>query len=252
MKGILAVILLMMNSFLIFSQNQENENIILANKEYNEGHYEIAIDLYNNVISEGYTSAELFYNLGNAYFKINAIPESILYYEKALKIDPQNKDIQFNLNIANSRKIDKIEEVPELFYIEWWNSFTVLFPPNIWAYICVSFFILIFIFGTFFMISRSYGIKKTSFWISVLALVFFLLSLLVSIQTYNDFFSENQAIIFDPTITVKSSPTESSVDLFVIHEGTKVEILDKVEGWYEIKIANGSEGWLPESSLKKI
>ncbi len=252
MKGILLTILLLTSSFLLFSQNQEVEDIILANKEYNEGHYEVAIGLYNDIINKGYTSSELLYNLGNSYFKTDAIPESILYYEKAMKLDPKNNDIHFNLNIANSRKIDKIKEVPDLFYIKWWKSFNRLFSPNNWAIITVIFFIVVFIFGTFFIISRNYRIRKTSFWISISAIIFFLLSLLISVQSYNEFVKDNYAIIFDPTITIKSSPTESSVDLFVIHEGTKVEILDNIEGWYEIRIANGSEGWLPESSVKKI
>ncbi len=252
MKGFVTGILILITSFTVFSQNQSTEDVILANKEYNEGHYEIAIDLYEKVVDKGFASAELFYNLGNAYFKTDAIPESIFYYEKALKLDPRNKDIQFNLNIANSRKIDKIEEVPDLFYIKWWKSIKALFSPNNWAMITVIFFITIFIFGIFFIISRNYRIRKTSFWISVTAIAFFLLSLLISIQSNNEFMSDDYAIVFDPTITVKSSPTVSSVDLFVIHEGTKIEILDKVEGWYEIRIANGSEGWLPESAIKKI
>ena len=189
----------------MFSQNQDIEDVILANNEYNEGHYEIAIDHYRDVIDKGYISAELFYNLGNAYFKTDAIPESILYFEKALKLDPKNKDIQFNLNIANSRKIDKIEEVPDLFYIKWWNSFMALFSPNNWAVIAIVLFVSIFVFGAFFFISRSYRIRKTSFWLSVVAVVFFMLSLLFSIQSYDEFVSDNYAIVFDPTITIKSA-----------------------------------------------
>ncbi len=226
--------------------------IIKGNRFYDKGLYNDAIEQYNKVIDNGYQSAKLFYNLGNAYFKLNDMASAILNYERAKKLDPNNKDIIFNLKIANSRIPDKIEAVPTVFYKKWWNTFYNMFSVNTWAKIAIGTLIITLILIAVYFISHSRITKKFSFWFGILFLLVTIFAFIISSQKYYYTKAENEAIVFTPAITVKSSPSKNSVDLFVIHEGTKVEITDEVKDWYEIKIANGSIGWLPAEAVKTI
>jgi tetratricopeptide (TPR) repeat protein len=240
--------------FLLPGQAQDAQASLIekANQAYNNGSFTEAIDLYQAVVDSGFVSAALFYNLGNAYFKSRDIPSAILYYEKALKLDPKDEQARFNLNIANSQITDKIESVPEMFYMRWWKSFTGLFTPGTWARLSIAFFIALLILLTFFIVMRNITARRAVFWAGSIVILMLVISFYVAYQKNYHLSHDNYAIIFTPTVTIKSSPANNSVDLFVIHEGTKVEILDKVEGWYEIKIVNGSIGWLPEDVLRKI
>ena len=248
-KNIVFIFLLV--SLALFGQN-EKVLIEEANKEYSQGLYDTAIELYQEIINSGYESSELYYNLGNAYFKIHDLASAILYYEKAKKLDPNDEDINFNLNIANTRIVDKIEPVPELFYVRWWNSLLYALSLDDWAKIGLTAFILTFILATIFFLSRTIILRKLSFWAGIILLIISLFTFALSNQKYNSFRQDHEAVIFTPTITVKSSPNEDSIDLFVLHEGTKVQITDHIGGWYEIKIASGDVGWLKSEDLKTI
>ena len=231
----------------------ENDSLINnANKQYSEGLYTKAIENYQKVIDKGYTSSELFFNLGNSYFKMNDLPSSILFYERARRLAPNDDDIQFNLKIANSRIPDKIEKVPELFFKQWWNSFYNMFSVNNWAKITILMFVISLVFIGVFILSKQRRIKIINFWLGVLFFLVFVFSFSLSYQKYIYSQKHHEAIVFTPTITIKSSPNFNSVDLFVIHEGSKLIITDKVDDWFEIRIANGGVGWLLQSSVKII
>jgi tetratricopeptide (TPR) repeat protein len=223
-----------------------------GNDAYNNGRYDNAIEAYEKVTDKGYTSAELYYNLGNAYFKLNDVAASILYYEKAKRLDPRNEDILFNLALAKSRTIDRIEPVPELFYVTWWKQLKNLLSPDNWAIASISGFVLVWIFAIIFFISRKVTVKRFSFWSGIVVILLTTVLFIITHQKYEQLRSEAEAIIFTPTVTVKSSPNEKSVDLFVVHEGTKVEITDAVEDWNEIRIADGSKGWVKSSTFRII
>ncbi|OQX79740.1 MAG: hypothetical protein B6D61_03035 [Bacteroidetes bacterium 4484_249] len=223
-----------------------------ANKEYSEELYTNAIDDYLQIIDKGFESADLYFNLGNAYFKSENIPAAILYFEKAKKLRPNDEDINFNLNVANTMIVDKIEPVPVLFFWNWWRSVYNLFNADTWARISVYGFILFFVLLAFYLLSKQIIIRKTAFYSGLVVLFITLFTISIAYQKYKILKYQKEAIVFTPTITVKSSPNQNSVDLFVIHEGSKVKIVEQVGGWYEIKIANGSVGWLPASSLKSI
>ncbi len=232
---------------------QEPDSLFtMANQAYANEFYADAINQYQKILDEGYESADLYFNLGNAYFKTKDYPSAILYYEKAKKLDPRDEDIDFNLQVANSRIVDKIEPVPQLFLKRWWRSFINLFSTNTWSVIAISGFIVFFILFAFYLLSRLIRIRKFAFFTGLAILVITLLAFTVSYRKYQHARSDDAAIVFTPTITVKSSPNPNSVDLFVIHEGSKVQLLDKVGNWYEIRIASGSVGWLPAESVKKI
>ncbi|MBN2173660.1 MAG: tetratricopeptide repeat protein [Bacteroidales bacterium] len=223
-----------------------------ANAAYSNEMYADAAHLYQQIVDKGYESSDLYYNLGNAYFKTNDIPSAILYYEKAKKLRPNDEDINFNLKIANTKIVDKIEPVPELFLKEWWRSLYNMFSANTWAKISIGGFILFFVLLAFYLLSKLMKIRKLAFYSGLVILFFTIFSFTIAYKKYNLVTKQKEAIVFTPTITVKSSPNPNSVDLFVIHEGSKVQIMEKVGDWYEIKIANGSVGWLPGQSIKQI
>jgi tetratricopeptide (TPR) repeat protein len=223
-----------------------------GNTAYNKEMFSESIGHYLQVIDMGYESSELYFNLGNSYFKLNQMPEAILYYEKAAKLSPGNEDITYNLNLANSRIVDKIEPVPELFYTTWWKEVKNLLKTDNWARLGILLSIAFWLLVLLFFISRAIILKKISFWAGIVILLLASLSILIANQKYNDEVYDREGIIFTPTITVKSSPNENSVDLFVIHEGTKVSLTDEVEGWVEIKIADGSQGWVRSNTYRLI
>lgn len=223
-----------------------------ANEAYKKELYQEAVEGYQSLIDSGWSSAGLFYNAGNAYFKTGQIPAAILYYEKALKLKPGDEDIAYNLQVANNMIVDKIEPVPELFYKKWWRGFYQLFPADTWAWLTVIFFWLSLTLGLFFLLAVSRPVRKTVFFGALGFLILFAVSLTMSISKHHYEISHQSAIVFTPTVTVKSSPSPNSVDLFVVHEGTKVGLRDRVGDWYEIKIASGSVGWLPADALKPI
>lgn len=223
-----------------------------ANLAYANGYFQEAADNYLMIKDAGYESADLYFNLGNAYYKLNNFPSAILYYEKAKKLDPNNEDIEFNLGVTNSKIVDKIEPVPELFFKTWWRSFYNMFSANTWAIISVVSFMVFFILLAFYLLSRITPIRKLAFFSGLFVLFITVFTFFISYQKYHNFHHEKYAIVFTPTITVKSSPNPNSVDLFVIHEGAKVQIKDNVGSWVEIRIANGSVGWLPAETLQKI
>ena len=177
---------------------------------------------------------------------------NILYYEKARKLDPGNEDVNFNLRIVNTKITDKIEPVPELFYRRWYRSLIESFSVDKWARIGLFSLFLGLISGLFYVISRQLFVRKAGFWVGIILVFLSLLSFLFAWQGYDEIKNRTSAIIFTPTVTIKSSPDEKSVDLFVLHEGAKVELMDNIGGWYEIRIANGSIGWLPASSVERI
>ncbi|MDN5348720.1 MAG: hypothetical protein PWQ54_116 [Bacteroidales bacterium] len=224
----------------------------IAHQQYNEANFDSALVVYRNIYEAGYTSAELLYNIGNTYYKLRQIPSAILFYERALKLAPNDPDIIHNLAIANNRIIDKIEPVPQLFFKNWWETFYKMFSADWWAIISLIFLALFLSLLFIFIISENRSIRKVSFFSGLLILLITIGTFGMASQKYYYTKSINEAIVFTPTITVKSSPSASSVDLFVLHEGTKVSLLDEVDGWKEIKIANGSVGWMPSESLKGI
>lgn len=223
-----------------------------ANSVYNQGLYDSAINTYNKVLKSGVESGELYYNLGNAYYKNNDVASAILYYEKAAKLLPNDKDIKYNLSIANSMIVDKIDKVPELFYKKWWNYFYNVLGVNAWTIFAIISFALLTAAIGLFVISRTRNYRKLWFYFGLLLLIITIFATTLASQKYYLSLNHNEAIVTTSSLTVKSSPTQNSVDLFVIHEGTKVKIIDRINDWAEIKIQNGSVGWLPESSIKEI
>lgn len=215
-----------------------------GNAAYNEGYYEEALSKYNQIVDSGYESASLYYNMGNACYKAKDYPNAIVYYEKALKLDPGNEDVRANLEIANMAIVDKIEPIPQSFLLRWWNSLKSLFAVDGWAWLSVISFAMVLLCLFLFLMARRRGLRKLGFFAGLVLVIVFALSIVFAMEKYHDLKVQDEAVVITPTVTVKSSPNVSSVDLFVLHEGSKVKILDATEEWNKIKIADGSVGWL--------
>ena len=219
-----------------------------ANAAYNEGNYQSALDLYNNIVEAEQESVPLYFNLGNTYYKMGTYPMAIYYYEKALKLDPSNADVKTNLEIANLAIADKIESIPQSFIVKGWNNVKNMFSSDAWATVSIISFAILLVALFLFLRARRMGLRKAGFFVGILALLVFVFSFIFSMEKRNEAMEKNHAIIMTPAVTVKSSPNDGSVDLFVLHEGTEVTLLDEADGWNKVRIANGSEGWLPSDA----
>ncbi len=245
------ILILLLGSGSLFASTNSDSLFAEGNRYFNEGLYNDAISAYESVLENGYTSWELYYNLGNAYFKKEELASAIYNYEKALKLNPESEDVQFNLKIANNRIADKIEPVPEFFLKKWWKGFYSLFPAHTWGIFSLFLFLGVLILAVVFFISHAPGTKRTAFWTGLFLLVLTALSFTAGYKNFHEQQLQDEAIVFAPSVTVKSSPNKNAVDLFVLHEGSKLRITDEVDQWYEIRIANGSVGWLPEEAVKR-
>ena len=232
-----------------FAQNPADEWFDQANTAYNSGNYDDAVGLYQKILDTGMESVPVYYNMGNAYYKMSEYPMAIYYYEKALKLDPSNDDVRTNLEIANLAIVDKIEPVPQSFIVRWWRSLRAMCSSDRWAWWSVAAFALLLICAFMFFRSRRIGLRKLGFFMGIIFLVVFTLSVIFAAQFRHSANVQDQAIIMSPTVTVKSSPAQASVDLFVLHEGTKVTILQSSNGWNKVRIANGSIGWLEADKM---
>ena len=215
-----------------------------ANAAYNEGSYEKALDKYNQIVDFGMESGSLYYNMGNTYYKMKDYPHAILYYEKALKLDPANEDVKTNLQIANLAIVDKIEPIPQSFVVRWWNGLKSLFAVDGWAWVSIVSCAILLACLFVFLMARRIAWRKLGFFVGIVVFLALVLSVAFAIGKTRDLSHHDEAIVMTPTVTAKSSPNVSSVDLFVLHEGTKVRIMDSTGEWNKIKIADGSVGWL--------
>lgn len=220
-----------------------------GNAAYNEGNYEQALTSYGAIEALGMESALLYYNIGNTYYKMKEYPKAILYYEKALKLDPSDEDIRTNLAIANLAIVDKINPIPQSFINRWWNSLKSSFSADGWAWMSVVLFALLLLCLFAFLMSKRQGMRKLGFFVGIVMLIGLALSVIFAIEKRSDLQRQDEAIIMTPTVTAKSSPSTMSVDLFVLHEGTKVRILDAASDWRKIRLADGTVGWLPAEDM---
>ena len=233
----------------ILAQNIGDTWFEQANAAYNAGSYDTAVVMYQKIIDADMESVPVYYNMGNAYYKLHNYPMAIYNYEKALKLDPSNDDVQTNLAIANLAIVDKIEPMPQPFYVKWWHSARAWLSGDQWAWCSIAFFALLLVALFMFLRSRRIGVRKLGFFGGIVFLVVFAVSVVFAAQLKQAAVNHDQAIVMAPTATVKSTPNENSVDLFVLHEGSKVTILETSNGWNKIRIANGSLGWLEADKM---
>lgn len=223
-----------------------------ANKLYMTQHYDEAVKAYEEILKSGTASAELYYNLGNSYYKSGDYTKAILNYERAKKIRASDEDVLFNLAVVNQKTVDKIEEAPKVFYERWWAEYLASSNAGTRSVIGIMLIWFAAIAGTIYIFTKSYPIKKLSFFGSFLLLFTGLFFLLVAKNQNSYSQNHREAIILPDNCYVKSSPDEKSTNLFMLHSGTKIELKDELQGWKKIKIPNGNEGWLRDESVEVI
>lgn len=223
-----------------------------ANDLYNNEKYSEAIDLYEKIDATGQFSDDLYFNLGNSYYKLNQVAPSIYNFEKALKLNPLNEDAQINLNFANKLALDAIEVLPKSIFQKLSDAVIHKLTFAIWAILAIVFSFLGALF--FLLYHFSYGSGKKVFYFnsSILSAILLAVTLAFAFKAYD--FSENRtdAIIFERVMDIKNAPTLKSNTIFQLHEGTKVEVLDGINNWKKIKLADGKIGWIIADYIKEI
>ena len=232
-----------------FSQNSDFDK---ANLLYNEGEYMDAIEVYSGIIDGGLHSADLYFNIGNSYYKINDTPNSIFYYEKALLLDPDNESVKNNLAYAQNMLIDKIETLPKNQITVLFDSILSVFSYEYWQFFTILFQLLFVIFFILFFISKNSVLKRKYFTYSSTSLLIFIITLIISINSKNNYLKTDPAILFDKEVSFRSEPNLRSEEIFKLHEGLKINIKETINDWTLIELSNGSEGWIPTVSFRKI
>ena len=223
-----------------------------ADAEYSKGNYQQAIKDYEELLKAG-ESAEIYYNLGNAYYRTENITRAVLSYERALLLNPADDDIRFNLQMARSKTIDKITPESEMFFFTWYRSLVNLMTIDGWAHLAIASIILTLILALVYLFAGHLTLRKIGFYGGVLFLIIFLLSNLFAFQQKQMLMKRNGAIVTAPSVTIKKTPVANSADQGVIHEGTRVDIIDDtMRDWKEIHLADGREGWIPATQIEKI
>ncbi len=223
-----------------------------GNTAYNEANYSKAVELYEKIIKNGEHSAELYYNLGNAYYRLNQVAASIYFFEKAKQLAPENQDIKINSSFAQNMTIDAIEPLPQSQLVQIKNKIFELLSIDSWSKVSLTFLWFFVVLFLGYLFAQTIGLKRSFFFLSVASLVFFAGSLAVTFLKDTDVKQNQYAILFSKQIDTWSEPNQQGDLLFVLHEGTKVQVLDSLAEWQKISIANGSEGWLKNAVLKKL
>jgi tetratricopeptide (TPR) repeat protein len=224
-----------------------------ANEAYVEGRWNDAASGYEMISSMGLESAALYCNTGDAYFKNGNIPEAILYYERALKLDPSYSDARYNLELLRSSIQDRIDPVPEFVLKAWARDVCYIMDSNAWAICFFVLFALTLAMVLLFILAPTAGGRRTGFFTGIVLLLSAVFSLSFSLWQKKEYMSTDSAVIMRPVTSVKSSPSsEASKDLFILHEGTKVDIIDEVGSWKNIELADGRQGWIPSADIEII
>ena len=234
-------------SLFICTQSYASEQVFeKGNKQYTDENYSAAILLYDSILTSGLESSELYYNLGNCHYKTNDWANAIWHYEKSLQLN-NNEKTKHNLELVKLKIIDRIEPLPQLFYKKWWINLTQTLSTQVWQILTLFGIGFIFILQ---LISQFTSLKSkliTKIFSAITVII-----LLITQTSYHNNFTKKEAIIFSETITVNSAPTSSSTNLFTLHAGSKVEIIDTIGDWINIKIANGNSGWIAQNSIKEL
>ena len=250
MKRILKLIFCCI-SLLGLSQNDivfEEGNVL-----YNDGKFAEAIDKYESILERGKHSAELYYNLGNANYKLNNIAPSIYYYEKALLLNPTDEDIKNNLKgYAENMTIDAIDEVPQVGFSRIINNLVNTYSADTWSKLAIGGVLLFVILFLVYHFSYASTRKRIAFIFSTLGLLLACFSVAMAFQKQHLDEKDNPAIVFAQEARARSEANRSSEEVFRLHEGTKVQVLENYEDWYKIQITDNSTGWIPNSDVKLL
>lgn len=247
-----AITFLFLCCFSIFGFSQNDQHFEQANALYNEAKYAEAIDKYESILDSKQHSAELYFNLGNANYKLNNIAPSIYYFEKALLLEPNDKDIQNNLAFAQNMTIDAIEKVPTVGFSRIFKNIVNTFTTDIWAKIAVGGVFLFVIIFLAYHFSYTTSKKRIAFVTSIISLFVACFSVAMAFQKNSLNKKDNPAIVFAQESKVKTEANQQSEEVFRLHEGTKVQVLETFEDWQKIQLSDNSIGWMPSKDIKLL
>ena len=240
------------NSLQQISSSLEDATKAEGDSAYMKNDYASAIQIYEALLNRG-EAADIYYNLGNSYYKAGDIAKAILNYERALLLQPGNGDIRANLEIARSKTVDKVEPVPETFFVSWTKSLINSMSVDSWAVCGVVCFILLIVSLYLFIFSKQIVLKKAGFISGIVFLAVTILANVFANQQKDELTNRNSAIVINPSVTVRSTPSESGTSLFILHEGHKVGVKDgSMKDWKEIRLEDGKVGWVPASAIEII
>ncbi|MDR1022522.1 MAG: tetratricopeptide repeat protein [Prevotellaceae bacterium] len=223
-----------------------------ANMLYSEGKYAEASEVYLQLEKSGKVNAALFYNAGSSFYKQGEMAKAILYYERALRLAPDDEDIRYNLELSNLQIVDKIEPIEQFFIVAWIQAFCGIFGVDTWGAIGIALFTVTLMLALIVVFGRTPARKKVSFAFAIACLCLSLASTYVAVHEKRHLNSHSEAIVYAPVTSVKASPDAGGVDLFVLHEGTKVVALETIGSWKKVKTADGNQGWLPANTIESI
>ena len=243
----LVYIFLFITSFVFAQSGFEKGNAL-----YQKGQYEQAIQAYESVLDSRQQSADLYFNLGNCYYKLNKVAPSIYNYEKALVLAPEDVDITNNLKFAQKLTIDEVKEVPKVGFAKLLRDFTGMYHYNTWAWISIVFGLLFLGFFMGYYFSLAAVLKRIFFFGMFVWVLFLLVSVGAAIFEKNHFVTDRPAIVFAEVTEVKSEPQKASPATFVVHEGTKVFVKEILGKWKKIELTDGTEGWIESGAIREV
>jgi tetratricopeptide (TPR) repeat protein len=238
--------------WLTFALSAQETTLQKANALYAQGNFEAAIQQYEMITQIQGISPELYYNLGNAYYRNGQLGKAILNYNRALLIAPHYNDARFNLSIAQQKVVDNVDVTSTFFLVQWVNNLGDLLPSNQWAMLSLAAFLLTLIMGLLYLFARSRYWRKISFNVAVFMLILSLISVGCAEKQSHKVMDSTGGIITDKSVTAKDTPSLNAKDMFVLHEGTKVTIRDAISGWTEVELPDGNAGFIPSTSIEKI
>ncbi len=245
--SIIALLVMLLQPLAGFAITKQN-----ADDSYHQGNYQQAISDYKELLGKGVSPA-LYYNLGNAYYRSDSLSKAILCYERAYKLSPSDKDIRFNLQFARSKTIDKIAPEDDNFFTLVYQSIVNFLNVDTWAVVGIWSIVVALVLMLCYLFASPLWLRKTGFFGSVAFLFVFIFSTLFAWQQKYWFDNSHGAIVMSPAIGVKSAPEDKSPDAYVIHEGTRVNILDDdIKGWKQIQLGDGREGWIKSGVIEMI
>lgn len=253
MKKILSLFFLLAVAFVLPAQSQSLQEISQrADSAYQAEDFNEAVTLYSQ-LADSVTNATIYYNLGCAYYRTDDVAHAILWLERALQLEPGNEDIRFNLEFVRDNTIDRITPRHEMFFISFWRSIVQMMSLDQWAMTCLACFVAALLLLLLFIYAHNLTVRKIAF---ALCIVFSLVTLVGNVCAFQQRYyaqHRNSGVITAPSVSVKSTPSDSGNDLFVIHEGTTIEVQDSsMKEWCEIRIADGKVGWIRKSTFERI
>lgn len=248
MKKIYLILFLLVSVSVSYGQTKAQADSAYVNNDFAG-----AVEMYEAILATEGESADIYYNLGNSYYKMDNIAKAILNYERALVLNPGDGDIRFNLELAQSKTVDKVTPVSEMFFVTWIKSLTNLMSEKGWAKLGIGAFIFMLLSLALYFFGKQVVLKKVGFIVTLCLLVVCVVANVFASNQKGKAQNHGSAVIMAPSVTVKSTPNEGGTDLFILHEGRKVMIKDNtMKEWKEIQLEDGNAGWVPTSVIEII